>query len=220
MADQFVVRADRLHVIPDDMSDLDAALIEPLSTPVPRGPNRRVASGSRGRRARGGHDRAAHARGGAVVRRLQGRRYRSVARQTRGGHSAWCRRRRRRNGPDVAAQVRAALGESADVVFDCVAVKSTTLSAIDMALKGGTVVIVGVPAADFELPIRIMQDQQIRLQGSATYVPQDYVAAIEMIQSGAVRAEDFITGQFPLEQAEQAFEASMSGDHIKVLIYP
>jgi threonine dehydrogenase-like Zn-dependent dehydrogenase len=76
--------------------------------------------------------------------------------------------------PDVAAQVRAVLGESADVVFDCVAVKSTTLAAIGMALKGGTVVIVGVPAADFELPIRIMQDQQIRVQGSATYVPQDY----------------------------------------------
>ena len=37
---------------------------------------------------------------------------------------------------------------------------------------------------------------------------------------GAVRAEDFITGQFPWEQAEQAFEASMSGDHIWVLIHP
>jgi threonine dehydrogenase-like Zn-dependent dehydrogenase len=66
----------------------------------------------------------------------------------------------------------------------------------------------------------MIQDQQVRVQGSATYVPQDFASAIEMIQSGAVRAEDFITGQFPLEQAEQAFEASMSGDHIKVLIHP
>jgi Zn-dependent alcohol dehydrogenase len=41
-----------------------------------------------------------------------------------------------------------------------------------------------------------------------------------MIQSGAVRAEDFITAQFPLEQAEQAFEASTSGQHIKVLVHP
>jgi hypothetical protein len=43
------------------------------------------------------------------------------------------------------------------------------------------------PAGDFELPTRIMQDEQI--------------------QSGAVRAEDFVTGQFPVEQAEQAFAA-------------
>jgi threonine dehydrogenase-like Zn-dependent dehydrogenase len=77
-----------------------------------------------------------------------------------------------------------------------VAVKATALSAIDMALKGGTVVIVGVPAADFELPIRIMQDQQIRLQGSATYVPQDYVAAIEMIQSGQCAPRTSSPGSF------------------------
>jgi len=74
-----------------------------------------------------------------------------------------------------------------------------------MALKGGTVLIVAVPDADFEVPIQIMQDQQIRLRRSATYVLQGYATAIEMIQSGAVRAEDFITGRFPLEQAEHAF---------------
>src|SRR5829696_2005809 len=199
MADQFVVRADRLHVIPDDMSDLNAALIEPLSTPVHAA---RMAGPLQGR--------AVAVLGAGTIGLLM----LAVARWL--GADAVVDAM----AADVTAQVRAALGESADVVFDCVAVKSTTLAAIGMALKGGTVVIVGVPAADFELPIRIMQDQQIRVQGSATYVPQDFASAIEMIQSGAVRAEDFITGQFPLDQAEQAFEASMSGDHIKVLIHP
>jgi threonine dehydrogenase-like Zn-dependent dehydrogenase len=37
MADQFVVRADRLHLIPDGLDDLTATLIEPLSTPVHAG---------------------------------------------------------------------------------------------------------------------------------------------------------------------------------------
>jgi 2-desacetyl-2-hydroxyethyl bacteriochlorophyllide A dehydrogenase len=219
MADQFVVRADRLHVIPDDMSDST----RPHRATVdagPCGPHRRAASGSRvavlGAGTIGLLMVAVAQWSGAskvvVTDPLPAKRELALRLAADAVVDAMA--------PDVAAQVRAALGESADVVFDCVAVKSTTLSAIDMALKGGTVVIVGVPAADFELPIRIMQDQQIRLQGSATYVPQDYVAAIELIQSGAVRAEDFITGQFPLEQAEQAFEASMSGNHIKVLIYP
>jgi len=220
MADQFVVRADRLHVIPDDMSDLNAALIEPLSTPVHAarlaGPLQGRAVAVLGAGTIGLLMVAVAQWSGAskvvVTDPLPAKRKLPLLLGAAAVAAAMA--------PDVPAQVGAALGESADVVFDCVSVKSTTLSAIDMALKGGTVVIVGVPAADFELPIRIMQDQQIRLQGSATYVPQDYVAAIEMIQSGAVRAEDFITGQFPLEQAEQAFEASMSGDHIKVLIHP
>ena len=38
------------------------------------------------------------------------------------------------------------------------------------------------------------QDQQIRLQGSATHVPQDHATAITMIESGAVPPDDFITG--------------------------
>ena len=34
MAELSVVRTDRLHVLPDELSDLQAALIEPLATPV------------------------------------------------------------------------------------------------------------------------------------------------------------------------------------------
>ncbi len=220
MADQFVIRADRLHHIPDDIGDLDAALIEPLSTPVHAG---RLAGPLDGRSV------AVLGAGTIGLLMLAVARWSGAARVVVTDPLPAKREAALRLGadavvdamaPDVSAQVRDALGESADVVFDCVAVKSTTLAAIDMALKGGTVVIVGVPAADFELPIRIMQDQQIRLQGSATYVPQDYATAIEMIRSRAVRAEDFITGQFPLDQAEQAFDASVSGDHIKVLIHP
>lgn len=220
MADQFVIRADRLHLIPDDIGDLDAALIEPLSTPVHAG---RLAGPLEGRAV------AVLGAGTIGLLMLAVARWSGAAKVVVTDPLPAKREAALKLGadavvdamaPDVSAQVRAALGESADVVFDCVAVRSTTLAAVDMALKGGTVVIVGVPAADFELPIRIMQDQQIRLQGSATYVPQDYATAIEIIGSRAVRAEDFITGQFPLEQAEQAFEASVSGEHIKVLIHP
>ncbi len=220
MADQFVVRADRLHIIPRDISDLGAALIEPLSTPVHAG---RIAGPLK--------DRAVAVLGAGTIGLLMlaVARWSGAAKVVVTDPLPAKREAALRLGadavvdamaPDVAAGVRAALGESADVVFDCVAVKSTTLAGIDMALKGGTVVVVGVPAADFELPIRIIQDQQIRIQGSATYVPQDYATAIEMIQSGAVRAEDFITGQYSLEHAQEAFEASTSGQHIKVLIHP
>ena len=220
MADQFVVRADRLHVVPDDISDLGAALIEPLSTPVHAA---RLAGPLQGRSV------AVLGAGTIGLLMLAVSRWSGAARVVVTDPLPAKREAALRLGADgvvdataddVVAQVRAALGESADVVFDCVSIRSTTLAGIEMALKGGTVVVIGVPATDFEVPIRIMQDQQIRLQGSATYTPQDYATAIEMIQAGAVRAEDFITGQFPLDQAEQAFDASTSGEHIKVVIHP
>jgi 2-desacetyl-2-hydroxyethyl bacteriochlorophyllide A dehydrogenase len=220
MAEHFVVRADRLHVVPPDITDLGAALIEPLSTPVHAA---RLAGPLQGRTV-------VVLGAGTIgllmlkVARWQGASTVVVTDTLPGKREAALRLGADHvvdaASPYVATVVREALGESADVVFDCVAAKSTTLAAIDMALKGGTVVIVGVPAADFELPMRIIQDQQVRIQGSATYVPRDYAAAIEMIKAGAVRAEDFITARYPLERAEQAFEASTSGEHIKVVIHP
>lgn len=220
MADRFVIRADRLHVIPDDIDDLAAALIEPLSTPVHAG---RIAGPLRGKAV------AVLGAGTIGLLMLAVARWSGAAKVVVTDPLPAKRDIALRLGadavvdalaPDVVAQVRSALGESADVVFDCVAVKSTTLAAIEMALKGGTVVVVGVPSADFEIPIRILQDQQVRLQGSATYVPQDYATAMEIIASGQVRPEDFVTGRFPLEQAEEAFAASTSGEHIKVLVHP
>jgi threonine dehydrogenase-like Zn-dependent dehydrogenase len=121
---------------------------------------------------------------------------------------------------DAVVQVRTALGESADVVFDCVAIQPTIVDAIHLATKGGTVAIVGVPSADVLIPTIVVQDNQIRIQGCATYVPEDYARAIEMLQAGAVKAEEFVTAQFPLTEARQAFDASSSGTEIKVLIRP
>jgi threonine dehydrogenase-like Zn-dependent dehydrogenase len=119
---------------------------------------------------------------------------------------------------DSAQRVRTALGESADVVFDCVAINTTVNQAIAMADRGGTVVIVGVPTSDVTIPLAIVQDHQIRLQGSATYLPQDYEESIELLRKGAVRAADMITAVFPLESVAEAFQQSLSGDHIKVLV--
>jgi len=220
MAESFVIRADRLHVIPDDISDLGAALIEPLSTPVHAG---RLAGPLQGRAV------AILGAGTIGLLMLAVARWSGATRVVVTDPLPAKRDIALRLGadavvdataPDVVTQVREALGESADVVFDCVALSSTTLAAVDMVLKGGTVAVVGVPERGFELPIPILQDQQIRIQGCATYVEQDFATAIEMIQAGAVRAEDFVTGQFPLDQAEQAFTASTSGQHIKVLIHP
>ena len=59
-------------------------------------------------------------------------------------------------------------------MFDCVAVQSSMDQAIAIADKGGTVVVVGVPATEVTVPLPIVQDHQIRIQGSATYLPEDY----------------------------------------------
>lgn len=220
MADEFVVRADRLHAIPDDLDDLAAALIEPLSTPVHAG---RICGPLEGRAV------AILGCGTIGLLMLAVARYEGARRVVMTDPLEAKRETALAQGadavvdstdPEVVTQVRSALGESADVVFDCVAVEATIAAAVDMATKGGTVAIVGVPAKDVVVPVVSMQDNQVRLQGCATYVPQDYAKAIEMLQRGAVDPRSIVTSEFPLDRAGEAFEASSSGREIKVLIRP
>jgi L-iditol 2-dehydrogenase len=119
---------------------------------------------------------------------------------------------------DVTGQVRRALGGSADIVFDCVAIQSSMDQAIAIADKGGTVVVVGVPAADVTVPLPIIQDHQIRIQGSATYLPEDFRDSAGLLRAGAVNAADFVTATRPLDQVAEAFELASSGEHVKVLV--
>ena len=168
MADYFTVDVRRIHVVPDELDDRAAALIEPLSTPV-----------HAVRLARGVQGRTVAILGAGTIGLLL---LRAVVSQGPRRVVITAPRAERRQvgiewGADAAVdafaddavdQVRRALGESADVVFDCVAGEATTRQAIAMADKGGTVVVVGVPSGDVRLPLQLVQDRQVRIQGSAT----------------------------------------------------
>jgi threonine dehydrogenase-like Zn-dependent dehydrogenase len=64
----------------------------------------------------------------------------------------------------------------------------------------------------------IVQDHQIRIQGSATYLAEDYAESTDLLSRGAVRTADFVTATRPLAQVAEAFELASSGNHVKVLI--
>jgi 2-desacetyl-2-hydroxyethyl bacteriochlorophyllide A dehydrogenase len=218
MADAFTLAADRLYPVLDDLDDHSAAIIEPLSTPVHavrlagEVTSRSVAvlgAGTIGLftvavlRAHGA---------GKIVSTDPNPRKRERAAAL--GADATIDART----PDVAGQVRKALGGSADIVFDCVAVQSSMDQAIAIADKGGTVVVVGVPAREVTVPLPIVQDHQVRIQGSATYLPEDYRESIDLLSQGAVKTADFVTATRPLAQVAEAFELASSGNHVKVLV--
>ena len=218
MAELFSIRADRLHVVPYELDDRTAALIEPLSTPVHAV---RLAGDLAGKTV------AILGAGTIGLLLLAVVRHQQPARIVVTDPLAEKRARAARLGADevidagvadLPGEVRLALGQSADVVFDCVAVQPTIAAAIAIADKGGTVVVVGVPAADVVVPLPVIQDHQIRMQGSATYVPQDFAASIALLLDGAVKAEDIVTAELPLEEAAKAFELASGGQHVKVLL--
>ncbi len=223
MADYFTVAADRLHVVPNELDDTAAALIEPLSTPVHA--VRLAGNGS----LAGVAGKTAVVLGAGTIGLLLLRVLKAsgIGRVVVTDVLESKRSRAQALGADVTIDavsgdvvdlVRTSLGESADLVFDCVAIQPTIRAAIAMASKGGSVIVVAVPAADVSIPLAIVQDHQIRIQGSATYLPEDYEDSIRLLVSGAVKAADIVTASVPIEHVAEAFALSLSGDHIKVLV--
>lgn len=218
MADFFTVPANRLHVLPEGMSDLAGALVEPLATPV-----------HAVRLAGGVKDKTVVIIGAGTIGllTLKAARHDGARRVVMTDPLESKRERALRLGADAVVDatrdgatsaVRGELGESADVVFDCVAVQATVDQAITLATKGGIVVIVGVPAKPVTVPLPQIQDLQVRVQGSATYTPEDVATAIEVVASGQATPADFITARFPLAAAAEAFAASAGGQEVKVVL--
>ncbi|MEP6648594.1 MAG: alcohol dehydrogenase catalytic domain-containing protein [Lapillicoccus sp.] len=219
LSDVFTIPADRLFPVPDELTDLQAVLIEPLSTPVHAvnlaGPDltgKTVAilgAGTIGQLTLS----AARNHGAARIAVTDVSPTKRELATRRGADSVYDAA-----DPHVVQAIRDDLGTSADVVFDCVSIQATMNQAIAIALKGGTVVVVGVPAAPVTIPLPEIQDLQVRIQGSATYTRADYAEAVEMLKSGHVRAEDLITAQYPLSDVGQAFTDASSGEHVKVVV--
>ncbi|HTW05874.1 MAG TPA: alcohol dehydrogenase catalytic domain-containing protein [Acidimicrobiales bacterium] len=218
MADVFTVPARRLFKIPSGFSDEQAALIEPLATPVHAA---RLAGDL------GGKAVAVLGSGTIGLLTLVAARAAGARRVVSTDTLAHKRQLALDLGADVAvdagvpglaATVRGELGESADVVFDCVANEQTLSEAVKMALKGGTVVIVGGARRPATIDLPVVQEYQVRIQGAATYRREDFEQAATIIAGDDFKADRLVTAKFPLPRAPEAFAAIDSGREVKILV--
>jgi 2-desacetyl-2-hydroxyethyl bacteriochlorophyllide A dehydrogenase len=218
LAEAFVAPASRFHRVPDGMTWIEAALVEPMSTATHA---TRMAGDLRGALVivLGAGSiglmtmLAAKAAGASIVAisdPLEGKRRHAIE---LGAAAAFDP-----TNPEFIQAVRTSLPHRPDVVFDCVAGQSSITQAIALAENGGTVMVIGVPRGPVEIPLSIVQDREIRIQGSAMYVDHDVLRAIDLIRDHTVDARRMVTATFSLERAAEAFEAARSGDHLKVQV--
>jgi 2-desacetyl-2-hydroxyethyl bacteriochlorophyllide A dehydrogenase len=220
MAELFSVPLSRAHLVPEELTDLEAVLIEPLATPVHavrmagEVAGRTVAVLGAGTIGLLTLLAARHAGARRIVSTdvLGSKRDLALALGADAAIDA--------ASDDLATAVRDELGESADVVFDCVSTESTVGSALRMAVKGGTVVVVGGPRAWTSVNLPVLQEYEVRLQGSATYTKTDFERSIALLGDGAVDASRLITSVYPLDQAKEAFAAIAAGGEVKIVVMP
>jgi len=125
---------------------------------------------------------------------------------------------------DVVARVRELTGGlGADIVVCANPVASTQAQAVEMVRKRGMVVLFGgLPKANpmTTLDGNIIHYGEIQVVGAFSYHPTYHELALDLLNQGVIPADRLISDTFSLEKVGEAFEASASGDVIKVVVTP
>lgn len=212
MGDAFNAPIDRLHRLPDALSDTAGAMVEPAAVATHAV---RLAEESIG--ALEGRDVAVIGAGTIGLLCAQ------VARAA-GGRvtlSDLAEERREMAGDFGFAALEVPGQRAFDVAFECVGVEGALRSAVASARKGATVIVAGVYGSDPNVQAGLVQDWELRLQGSLMYTAEDYEEAIRLLADGAIDAERMVTSVHPLDDVERAFEvAADGGTSLKVVLRP
>jgi L-iditol 2-dehydrogenase/threonine 3-dehydrogenase len=72
--------------------------------------------------------------------------------------------------------------------------------------KGGDVVILGVYAKNPTVNMFYLGEHELNVFGSMMYKHEDYLAAVEMIETGKINLEPLISKHFPFEEYLQAYK--------------
>jgi L-iditol 2-dehydrogenase len=112
-------------------------------------------------------------------------------------------------------------GLGADVVICANPVADTQRQAVECVRKGGRVLLFGgLPKAD---PVTHLDGNKIHygeveVMGAFSYHPRVHRQVLDLLAQGKLPADLLITGEFPLDQIDQAYASAATGNALKVLI--
>ncbi|WP_420908253.1 zinc-binding dehydrogenase [Macrococcus armenti] len=110
-------------------------------------------------------------------------------------------------------------GNGPDKIFDCTGVVPAVNQALPLIKKKGTFVQVGL-FKEHVTPIdtnSIIQ-REINYIGCRSQKPSSWPIALKLLSDGSINADKMITSKYKLEDFQEAFEAVMAGEDMKVLV--
>ncbi len=108
--------------------------------------------------------------------------------------------------------VKKLTGRGADVAFEAIGNPKTIQEAFSCIRKGGRTVVIGYTDKTVELPASKIMFFEQEIVGSLGCRPVDYPRIIEMARIGKIKVKELVTGKFPLEKINDAFDLLRSGD--------
>lgn len=127
------------------------------------------------------------------------------------------------NDPGRAEKMKGASQGGFDVVFEAVGSAEALAACMDGVRPGGEIVMIGnstTPEVSFSMNRAVLQE--IRLTGSVSCTRKEFTETIDLIASGTVDPEKYVTDILPLDQLQHAFERLTSENDpvVKIVIRP
>lgn len=204
---------DMAHPVPDSMSDEAAALLEPLSVAITTMRKAGVAPGTSVLIAGAGPigvicAQAARAFGAARIVVSD-----PVASRREGALRFGATEALDPMTDDVSSI------DPVDAFIDASGVPVAVVAGIKAVGPAGRVVLVGMGADEYALPVSHIQNLEITVTGVFRYT-DTWPAAIHLVASGAVDLDAMVTGRYDLEHAADALESDTDPDSLKSIVRP
>jgi L-iditol 2-dehydrogenase len=125
------------------------------------------------------------------------------------------------DGSGLVTKIRTASKTHFDVVIEAVGQPVVWEAAVHLVRKGGAVNFFGgCPAGTtITLDTTLIHYSNLTLLASFHHTPRTIRRALEFVETGVIRAEDFVDGECPLTKLPELFKAMAAGNHaIKTLI--
>jgi 2-desacetyl-2-hydroxyethyl bacteriochlorophyllide A dehydrogenase len=112
------------------------------------------------------------------------------------------------------------LGARVDVVFECAGSPAALATALKSVRTGGTMVLSGIFGGEVGVRLDRVVEKELRVQGAVAY-RDEFADVIGYLADGRLRAPDFVSHTFALDEIAQAFTTQMDADRsVKVQVRP
>lgn len=125
---------------------------------------------------------------------------------------------------DLVEEVRSLTnGKGADVIITATPAPIVQVQAVEMARKGGRILLFGGLPKDNSKPgvdMNIVHYNALHLIGTTTFAPRHQRIAIELLASGRILGDVLISHRFPLSEFERGASLALEGKALKVVFFP
>lgn len=106
-----------------------------------------------------------------------------------------------------------------NAVFECSGVGPVMQQAFQLLAPDGNLTVVAIYSKEIALDPNLIVYKRLNIRGSLFYTPEDFLEAIDLMNSGKVDLTPIVSHHFPLNELPQAFEVQAdSSRSVKVIV--